>query len=78
MSQQCSRVARFERGHIQVATYLNETPGGSYYDVVIYRKIRVDGKMLYRRGANLKPDDLPLVISLLQQAAEYIESNIPS
>jgi len=66
-----SQTARFQYGSVLVAVYRNADAGGrAFVDVVIYR--RVNGS--FRRGANLKPADLPVLADLLLQAGRHIQA----
>jgi len=69
--------ARFQSGPVLVAVYQNEDGGKVYLDIVIYRKVGNGGQLEFKRGANLKPQDLPVLVSLLGKAQEYIETRIP-
>lgn len=64
------RERSYGKGQILVAVYRNEIDSRVYYDTVIYRRIRQGGE--FRRGTNLKPHDLPLLVELLSQAGEYL------
>lgn len=77
-----SRLLRvFREGYISVVVYKNCHEYRTFFDTVIFRKIKVkcNGKRdlhngsMYKRGANLKPEDLPIVIRLLIEAAEFIK-----
>jgi hypothetical protein len=49
--------------------------GNDYYDVVIYRRVRdKTGDQVWRRGANLKPTDLPDLLELLGEIAQYLRA----
>lgn len=66
-------IAKFSSGFLLLNVYLNITDDGtSYYDTVLYRKIRSNGHTEYKRGANLKPTDLADAILLLGEAQKFI------
>lgn len=80
-----SRVARmYKEGYLSVVIYKNVyqvpvmadgTTTRIFYDIVPYRKIKDRyGNSEYKRGTNLKPNDLPLLQKLLQEAHEYLKA----
>ena len=69
------RLVRLLReGYISLCIYKNQYEKRVYFDVVIYRKIKTNGKVEYKRGANLKPSDLPALQTLLKDAQEYLDT----
>jgi len=69
------RLARmFREGYVAVHIYVNVYKNRTFYDIVIARKIRKNGKQEYVRGANLKPTDLPALAVLLRAADDYLKS----
>ena len=76
--QKYSRLLRkYKEGYVSVSVYLNVTTmGRRYYDTVIHRKIKNSGSgdLDWRRGANLKPRDLPILIRLLKEAEEFLRT----
>ena len=68
-------VRLFREGYISIAIYKNAYEQGKiFYDIVVYRKIRMNGSTKYKRGANLKPQDLPHLQNLLRDAQDYVDS----
>ena len=63
----------FNSGYLTLHVYLNQHNGSSYYDIVLFRKIRTPAGTKYKRGANLKPTDLPAAIRLYQEAEKYLK-----
>jgi hypothetical protein len=65
-----SRRVRFYREQsVSVSVYLNvHEDGRKFYDTVVHRKVREE----WKRGANLKPEDLPALMNLLQEAQDYL------
>ena len=61
-------------GYVSVCVYRNVAHGMVFYDTVLYRKVRnPEGQgQHYIRGANFKPDDLPILQRLLHAASEFI------
>lgn len=74
-----SRMVRmYKEGYISVAIYKNVYEKKTYFDIVIYRKIRLpDGSNDFKRGANLKPEDLPILADLLDEANDYLAAVQP-
>lgn len=71
------RVRHYREGYMSVSVYKNVFEFGEIFDIVIHRKIRgEDGKNIYKRGANLKPTDLPILCKLLDEARRYVEAEI--
>lgn len=67
----------FKEGYISVHVFLNVTTDGRrYYDTVIYRKIKKPGGHVHARGTNLKPEDLQILIGLLQEAQDYLDAEL--
>ncbi len=63
------------QGYMSVCLYKNVHQNRTFYDIVIYRKIRApSGDCSYKRGANLKPSDLLDLTALLGEVEEYLES----
>lgn len=67
-------VRMFREGYVAVHIYMNVYKNRTFYDIVIARKIKRDGKQEYVRGANLKPSDLPALQVLLTAADEFLLS----
>lgn len=67
-------VRMFREGFVSIVVYKNAHERACYYDVVIYRKVKVNGKNEYRRGANFKPSDMPALISLMTEVDVYLSS----
>lgn len=67
-------VRMFREGFISVAVYKNVFEKRTFYDIVIYRKIRVGSGYDYRRGANLKPADIPALIILLNEVNDCLRA----
>lgn len=72
MKEKGTAVRRFQDGPLSVVVYRNTVGARVFYDVVIYRRIRVNGDFSYRRGTNLKPEDLPSLQRLLHSAEEFM------
>lgn len=76
-----SRLLRkYKEGYVSVSVYLNVNGDGKrYYDTVIHRKIR-NSKMPdgieWKRGTNLKPQDLPILERLLGEARLFLEAEM--
>ena len=67
----------FKEGYLSVHVFLNlTTEGRRFYDTVIYRKIKRPGGFEHARGANLKPEDLPILVDLLSEANEFIQAEL--
>jgi len=72
------RVRMYKEGYISVHVYLNvERDGRKFYDTVVYRKIKKGSDFEHVRGANFKPYDIPVVIKLLQEASDFLASELP-
>jgi len=70
-------VASFHEGYLTVHIYLHVAADTrEYYDVVVYRKIRTATGITYKRGANLKPTDLPSMVRLLKEAQRWLQDRI--
>ena len=70
-----SRLVRmFKEGYLSVAIYKNAYERRTFYDVVIYRKIKTPKGYAYRRGTNLKPSDVSDLLILLREANEYLST----
>jgi len=67
-------VRMFREGFISVAIYKNVFEKRTFFDIVIYRKIRVGDGYDYRRGANLKPADIPALIILLREVDDHLRA----
>jgi hypothetical protein len=71
-----SRMVRmFREGFLSVTVYKTAYERATFHDVVIYRKVRVrGGNFDYRRGANLKPSDIPVLQKLLVEVNDYFKA----
>lgn len=72
------RVRMYKEGYVSVHIFLTiEEDGSKYYDTVIYRKIKKKGNngsdYEWIRGANHKPDDLPILVKLLGEADAFLK-----
>ena len=67
-------VRMFREGYLSVLIYKNVYEKRTFYDVVVYRKVKSNGVAKYRRGANLKPSDISCLQTLLEEANHYLES----
>lgn len=77
MNKYSRRVRMFKEGFISVHVFLNVTDDGrEFYDTVIYRKIKSGDSYKHVRGTNLKPQDIPVVIKLLEEAEFYLDAEI--
>lgn len=71
------RLCVFQEGYLSVQVFKNVRENKSvYYDTVIYRKVSTAKGSEWRRGANLKPSDLALLIKLLGNADDYLRSTL--
>lgn len=71
MKKKFSRLLRvYNSDYLRVCIYENAYTNVTFYDVVIYRKVKSD----YVRGANLKPTDVPILIELLSEVRSFFES----
>jgi len=69
------RLVRMLRdGYLSICIYKNVHERKTFYDIVLYRKIKVNGVVTYKRGTNLKPSDLPHLRVLIQGAEEFLAS----
>lgn len=69
------RMARmFREGFLSICVYKNVYEKRTFYDVVIYRKIKSNEGYDYKRGANLKPSDLPVLSKLLDEVHDFLSS----
>jgi len=68
------RVRMFREGYLSVLVYKNVYEQRTFYDWVIYRKIRVNGKSIYKRGTNLKPCDIPDLEVLLSEVKQFLQA----
>ena len=67
------RVRMYKEDYVSVSVFLNvDERGRKFYDTVIYRKIKKNGCFEHVRGANLKPEDLPVLLKLLGEANEFL------
>ena len=65
----------YKEGYLSVHVFLNvDTSGKRYYDTVIYRKIKTKDGFDHVRGANLKPNDLRILIKLLDEADHFVQA----
>jgi len=73
-------IRMYKDGYLSVCVYLNvRSDGTKFYDTVIYRKIKGNnGKPEYKRGANLKPTDLPVLSRLIQEADTFLKIELGS
>lgn len=64
------------QGYVSVSVYLDHRAGRTFYDIVIYRKVRdkTTGASTWKRGANLKPTDIPSLVYVLQEIQAYLEA----
>lgn len=69
-----TRVRLYKEGYLSVCVYKNVTLRDDvYYDIVFFRKTKNGtGKQEFKRGANLKPGDLPILRRLLAEAEEFL------
>jgi hypothetical protein len=68
-------VRMFREGYLSVCIYKNVFERKTFYDIVIYRKIKgSNGEYDYRRGTNLKPSDLPVLLTLVAEARDFLTS----
>lgn len=65
-------VRMFREGYLSVCVYKNVYERKTFYDVVIYRKIKTNGGYDYKRGANLKSTDLPVLLKLLVEVMDFL------
>lgn len=72
-------IVRFSSGFLTLCVFVNKGPQEKiYYDIVLYRKIKTSNGPSYRRGANLKPTDLPHALLLYQEVKTYLENRFQS
>jgi hypothetical protein len=73
---QFSRLIKtLSQGYLSVSVYLNVVGGHDYYDVVIHRRVKArGGEQVWKRGANLKPTDLPDLLELLGEVQTYLSA----
>lgn len=64
----------FREGFISICVYKNVYEHRTFYDTVIYRKIKLNGGYDYKRGANLKPTDLPVLLKLLVEVQDFLDA----
>jgi hypothetical protein len=65
----------FREGFLSVCVYKNVYERKTFYDIVVYRKIKdSNGSFDYRRGTNLKPTDLPILRNLIKEAEDFLTS----
>lgn len=74
-------VRMFREGYLSLCIYKNVYENRTFYDIVVYRKIKRSGhvpkdgpRFEYKRGTNLKPTDIPALQMLLTAAADYLRS----
>jgi hypothetical protein len=70
-------VSIFREDYVSVTVYRNTVDAAVYYDIVVSRLIWQRGpdgskRREWKRGANFKPDDLPKIRRLLEQAEELL------
>lgn len=62
----------FREGYLSVCVYKNVYERRTFFDIVIYRKIKLTEGYNYKRGANLKPTDLPVLEKLLGEVQDFL------
>jgi hypothetical protein len=67
-------VRMFREGYISVVVYKNKYARKTFYDIVFFRKVKVNGKSEWRRGANFKPTDMPDLAVLLPEVEAFCDS----
>jgi hypothetical protein len=69
-------VRMFKEGYISVCIYKNVYDRKTFYDTVICRKIKQtsNGAPVYKRGANLKPSDIPHLLTLLPEVMDFLRA----
>ena len=70
-------VRMLREGYLSLCIYKNVHTNKTFFDIVVYRKIKRPGKkppFEYVRGANLKPSDLPSLRVLIAEAEEFLAS----
>ena len=65
----------FRDGWLAVAIFKNDYREQTYYDSVIFRRIRLSNRYGWVRGANMKHEDLKQLVPLLHAASEWIGQN---
>ncbi len=71
----------YKEGYLSVCVFLNVTTDDEkFYDTVIYRKIKSKNGngFEYKRGTNLKPLDIPILIKLLVETDDFLLAEILS
>ena len=66
----------YSAGYVTVNIYLNYSGTGvPFLDIVIYRKIKTPtGKISYKRGASLKPSDIPNLLQILTEITKFTQN----
>ena len=67
-------VRMFREGFLSVCVYKNVYENRTFFDVVVYRKIRTKDGYDYKRGTNLKPADLPILSKLLSEVQDFVSA----
>jgi len=62
----------FREGFLSICVYKNVYEKRTFFDVVVYRKIKTNGGYDYKRGTNLKPTDLPVLSKLLTEVQDFL------
>ena len=71
-------IISFKDSFLRVSVFENHYRGSIFYDIVISRKIKTKQGNVYRRGANLKPSDIHILIDLLRKTETYLFERIKS
>jgi len=70
-----SRLMRmFREEFVSVCVYKTVHEHMTFYDTVIFRKVKSNGELKFKRGANFKPEDIPRLIELLKEVDQYLNS----
>lgn len=80
LTNRTKTLSMFKAGYVSVVVYENIVNNRRYIDTVVFRKVHLkkserDGgpNFKYVRGANLKPADLPDLITCLTEAQGFIQ-----
>lgn len=65
-------VRMFREGFLSICVYKNVYEKRTFFDVVVYRKIKTNEGYDYKRGTNLKPADLPILSKLLSEVQDFL------
>ena len=68
----------FREGYLSVCVYKNVYETRTFYDIVVYRKIKTAQGYDYKRGANLKPTDIPVLCKLLADVQDFLAAANPA